>query len=195
MTKPSKDKQPVAKKRCGWVSDDPLYIEYHDIEWGRPEYDDQKLFEMLCLEGAQAGLSWITVLKKREHYRKVFDNFNPKKIAKYDEKKREQLLNEAGIIRNKLKVNAFIVNAQRYLDITREQSFKEYVWQFVGGEPVNNHRRTLKDVPATTPESDAMAKQLKKDGFKFVGSTICYAFMQATGMVDDHVAECFIKTE
>lgn len=184
----------MTKKRCGWVSDAPLYIDYHDNEWGRPEYDDQKLFEMLCLEGAQAGLSWITVLKKREHYRKVFDNFDPVKIAEYDDKKREQLLNDAGIIRNKLKVNAFIVNAQRYLEITRKQSFKDYVWQFVGGEPVNNHRKNLKDVPATTPESDAMAKQLKKDGFKFVGSTICYAFMQATGMVDDHVEECFVES-
>ena len=183
------------KKRCAWVSDDPLYIEYHDTEWGRPVYDDQKLFEMLCLEGAQAGLSWITVLKKREHYRKVFDNFDPKKIALYDDKKREQLLKDPGIIRNKLKVNAFIINAQRYLDIRKEQSFKDYVWQFVGGEPIDNKRKNLKEVPATTPESDAMAKQLKKDGFKFVGSTICYAFMQATGMVDDHVEDCFVKAE
>lgn len=179
-------------KRCGWVSDDPLYIDYHDNEWGKPEYDDQKLFEMLCLEGAQAGLSWITVLKKREHYRKVFDNFNPHKIAQYDEAKREALLDDAGIIRNKLKVNAFIVNAQCYLEITQEQSFKDYLWQFVGGEPINNQRKSLKEVPATTPESDAMSKQLKKDGFKFVGSTICYAFMQATGMVDDHVESCFL---
>ncbi|MBV35382.1 MAG: DNA-3-methyladenine glycosylase I [Rickettsiales bacterium] len=182
----------MAKKRCGWVSDDPLYIEYHDTEWGRPEYDDQKLFEMLCLEGAQAGLSWITVLKKREHYRKVFDNFDPHKIAQYDDKKREQLLNDAGIIRNKLKVNAFIVNAQQYLEITKTQSFKDYVWQFVGGKPIKNNWKSLKEVPVTTPESDAMAKQLKKDGFKFVGSTICYAYMQATGMVNDHVQECFL---
>ncbi|WP_223671000.1 DNA-3-methyladenine glycosylase I [Kangiella shandongensis] len=179
-------------KRCGWVSDDPLYIDYHDNEWGKPEYDDKKLFEMLCLEGAQAGLSWITVLKKREHYRKVFDNFNPHKIAQYDEAKREALLSDPGIIRNKLKVNAFIVNAQRYLEVTQEQSFKDYVWQFVGGAPVNNRRTSLKEVPATTAESDAMSKQLKKDGFKFVGSTICYAFMQATGMVDDHIEDCFL---
>lgn len=185
-------KQNLAKKRCGWVSDDPLYIEYHDTEWGRPEYDDQKLFEMLCLEGAQAGLSWITVLKKRKHYRKVFDNFDPHKIAQYDDKKREQLLNDAGIIRNKLKVNAFIVNAQQYLEITKTQSFKDYVWQFVGGKPIKNNWKSLKEVPVTTPESDAMAKQLKKDGFKFVGSTICYAYMQATGMVNDHVQECFL---
>ena len=183
----------MEKKRCGWVSDDPLYIEYHDKEWGRPEYDDQKLFEMLCLEGAQAGLSWITVLKKREHYRKVFDNFDPVKIAQYDDNKREALLNDAGIIRNKLKVNAFIVNAQRYLAITETQSFKDYIWQFIGGEPVKNHWKSLKEVPVTTPESDAMSKQLKKDGFKFIGSTICYAFMQATGMVDDHVEGCFLR--
>jgi DNA-3-methyladenine glycosylase I len=191
--KQSLAKQYLAKKRCGWVSDDPLYIEYHDTEWGRPEYDDQKLFEMLCLEGAQAGLSWITVLKKREHYRKVFDNFDPHKIAQYDDKKREQLLKDDGIIRNKLKVNAFIVNAQRYLEITKTQSFKDYVWQFVGGKPIKNNWKSLKEVPVTTPESDAMAEQLKKDGFKFVGSTICYAYMQATGMVNDHVQECFCK--
>ncbi|GAA4346916.1 DNA-3-methyladenine glycosylase I [Kangiella taiwanensis] len=183
----------MSKQRCGWVSDDPLYIEYHDKEWGRPEYDNQKLFEMLCLEGAQAGLSWITVLKKREHYRKVFDNFDPVKIAQYDDKKREKLLNDPGIIRNKLKVNAFIVNAQRYLAITETQSFKDYIWQFIGGEPIKNHWKSLKEVPVTTPESDAMSKQLKKDGFKFIGSTICYAFMQATGMVDDHVEGCFLR--
>ncbi|WP_196597950.1 DNA-3-methyladenine glycosylase I [Kangiella spongicola] len=188
-------KNSLPKKRCGWVSDDPLYIEYHDTEWGRPEYDDQKLFEMLCLEGAQAGLSWITVLKKREHYREVFDNFDPHKIAQYEDKKREQLLNDAGIIRNKLKVNAFIVNAQRYLEITQTQRFKDYVWQFVGGKPIKNHWKSLKEVPVTTPESDAMAKRLKKDGFKFVGSTICYAYMQATGMVNDHVQGCFLRQD
>lgn len=179
------------KTRCGWVSDDPLYIEYHDTEWGVPTYDDRELFEMLCLEGAQAGLSWITVLKKREHYRKVFDHFNAEKIALYDEAKREALLSDAGIIRNKLKVNAFIVNAQNYLRIQEQQSFSDYLWQFVGGEPIVNNWKSLKEVPVTTPESDAMSKQLKKDGFKFVGSTICYAFMQATGMVDDHTMDCF----
>lgn len=179
------------KTRCGWVSDDPLYIEYHDNEWGVPTYDDRELFEMLCLEGAQAGLSWITVLKKREHYRKVFDHFNAEKIALYDEAKREALLSDAGIIRNKLKVNAFIVNAQNYLRIQEQQSFSDYLWQFVGGEPIVNNWKSLKEVPVTTPESDAMSKQLKKDGFKFVGSTICYAFMQATGMVDDHTMDCF----
>lgn len=181
------------KKRCGWVSDDPLYIEYHDNEWGVPTYDDRELFEMLCLEGVQAGLSWITVLKKREHYRKVFDNFDAEKIARYDETKREQLLSDPGIIRNKLKVNAFIVNAQNYLRLKEQQSFSDYLWQFVGGEPIINNWKSLKEVPATTAESDAMSKQLKKDGFKFVGSTICYAFMQATGMVDDHTMDCFRK--
>ena len=177
--------------RCAWVSDDPLYIDYHDNEWGRPVYDDQKLFEMLCLEGAQAGLSWITVLKKRAHYRKVFDNFDAQKIAGYTQHKREQLLTDAGIIRNKLKVNAFIVNAQLYLEIKKQGSFSDYLWQFVNGKPILNHWKSLQQVPATTVESDAMAKQLKKDGFKFVGSTICYAFMQATGMVNDHTTDCF----
>lgn len=179
------------KKRCEWVSDDPLYLDYHDNEWGVPLYDDQKLFEMLCLEGAQAGLSWITVLKKREHYRKVFDNFDARKIANYSQHKRERLLSDAGIIRNKLKVNAFIVNAQNYLEIKNERPFSEYIWQFVDGKPIHNRWQNLKQVPVTTAESDAMAKQLKKDGFKFVGSTICYAFMQATGMVNDHTTDCF----
>ncbi len=177
--------------RCGWVSDDPLYIEYHDHEWGKPQYDDQKLFEMLCLEGAQAGLSWITVLKKRAHYQKVFDNFEAKKIVLYDEAKRAELLQDTGIIRNKLKVNAFIVNAGLYLEIKKQQSFKDYLWQFVDGKPVFNQWSSLQQVPVTTMQSDAMSKQLKKDGFKFIGSTICYAFMQATGMVNDHTTDCF----
>lgn len=177
-------------KRCFWVSNDPLYLEYHDKEWGVPVYDDHRLFEMLCLEGAQAGLSWITVLKKREHYRKVFDNFDAAKIAKYTEKKREKLLADPGIIRNKLKVNAFIVNAQNYLRIKETQSFSDYIWQFVDGKPIINHWQDRSQVPATTAESDAMSKQLKKEGFKFVGSTICYAFMQACGMVNDHTMDC-----
>ena len=181
----------LMKKRCDWVSTDPLYLDYHDNEWGVPQYDDQKLFEMLCLEGAQAGLSWITVLKKRAHYSKVFDNFNAKKIAHYTDKKRQELLSDAGIIRNKLKVNAFIVNAGIYLEITKDQSFKDYIWQFVDGKPIRNNWQTIQDVPVTTPQSDAMSKQLRKDGFKFIGSTICYAFMQATGMVNDHTMDCF----
>ncbi|WP_251358621.1 DNA-3-methyladenine glycosylase I [Kangiella sp. TOML190] len=177
-------------KRCFWVSDDPLYIDYHDKEWGIPVYEDQKLFEMLCLEGAQAGLSWITVLKKRAHYRKVFDDFDATQIAKYTDKKREKLLSDAGIIRNKLKVNAFIVNAQNYLRIKESMPFSDYLWQFVDGKPIINHWSDRSQVPANTPESDAMSKQLKKDGFKFVGSTICYAFMQACGMVNDHTSDC-----
>ena len=179
--------------RCGWCSDDELYQQYHDQEWGVPVYDDRELFEMLNLEGAQAGLSWITVLKKRAHYRKVFDGFKAEKIAKYNQAKRQELLSDAGIIRNKLKVNAFIVNAQLYLDMQADKStpgFSEHLWSFVGGEPIVNKRVTLADIPATTAESDAMSKSLKKIGFRFVGSTICYAFMQATGMVNDHVVDC-----
>ncbi len=179
--------------RCQWCSNDELYQQYHDQEWGVPVYDDRELFEMLNLEGAQAGLSWITVLKKRAHYRKVFDGFNPEKIAKYDQAKREELLADPGIIRNKLKVNAFIVNAQLYLDMQADKaspSFSEYLWSFVDGKPIVNARKTFADVPVTTAESDAMSKSLKKKGFKFVGSTICYAFMQATGMVNDHTIDC-----
>lgn len=179
------------KNRCAWVTEQPLYIDYHDNEWGVPCYDDNKLFAMLCLEGAQAGLSWWTILSKRAHYYQVFDGFDPEKIAKYDDKKRATLLLDAGIVRNKLKVNAFIINAQRYLVITKQQSFSDYLWQFVDGKPIINHFATLADVPTNTPISDAMSKQLKKDGFKFVGSTICYAFMQAVGMVNDHTTDCF----
>jgi len=179
-------------KRCEWCLGKEIYEDYHDTEWGVPEYDDQKLFEMLCLEGAQAGLSWITVLNKREHYRKVFDGFDAKKMARYTLKKREQLLQDPGIIRNKLKVNAFIVNAQQYLRIQKEhESFSEYIWSFVDGKPMINKFKTMADVPANTPLSDAMSKQLKKDGFKFIGSTIVYAFMQACGMVNDHTTSCF----
>jgi len=187
--------------RCGWCGDDPVYQTYHDDEWGEPLYDDLALFEMLNLEGAQAGLSWITVLKKRPRYREVFDNFDPYKIAKYDQAKRDELLSDAGIIRNKLKVNAFIVNAQLYCDIQAEAekgqgpTFSEYLWSFVGGKPVINQWQGVSQIPVMTPESDAMSKALKKRGFKFVGSTICYAFMQATGMVNDHVVDCFKYTQ
>ena len=186
-------------KRCSWCEGDELYEAYHDTEWGVPEYDDIKLFEMLNLEGAQAGLSWITVLRKREHYRKVFDGFDPEKIAKYDQAKREELLNDPGIIRNKLKVNAFIVNAQLFLDIQSRATkgegptFSELIWSFVEGKPIINYPKTLADVPATSEQSEAMSKALKKLGFKFVGSTICYAFMQAAGLVDDHVVGCASK--
>lgn len=189
------------KKRCGWCEGNDLYTAYHDEEWGVPIYDDIELFEMLNLEGAQAGLSWITVLKKRESYRKAFDNFDPMKIASYSDAKREELLADAGIIRNKLKVNAFIVNAQLYLDMQALASngegptFSEFLWSFVDGKPVLNKWKTLKRVPATTEQSDAMSKALKKIGFKFVGSTICYAFMQAAGMVNDHTTSCFRHSE
>ncbi|MEM7208737.1 MAG: DNA-3-methyladenine glycosylase I [Pseudomonadota bacterium] len=182
----------VKKTRCGWCGDSEIYQKYHDEEWGVPEYNADKLFEMLNLEGAQAGLSWITILKKRENYREAFDNFDAKKIARYNEKKRQLLLQNPGIVRNKLKVNAFIVNAQLFLEMEKNgESFSEYLWSFVGGQPIVNHRRVLSDVPATTGESDAMSKSLKKRGFKFVGSTICYAFMQACGMVNDHTHDCF----
>ena len=186
-----------AKIRCSWCESSQLYRDYHDQEWGRPEYDNRTLFEMLNLEGAQAGLSWITVLNKHEHYRKVFDGFDPKKIAIYDQAKREKLLQDSGIIRNKLKVNAFIVNAQLYLQHQErskesgEPDFSEYLWSFVGGSPIVNKPKSMADVPANTPESDAMSKALKKQGYKFVGSTICYAFMQAAGMVNDHMTDCF----
>ena len=186
-----------AKIRCSWCESSQLYRDYHDQEWGRPEYDNRTLFEMLNLEGAQAGLSWITVLNKREHYRKVFDGFDPKKIAIYDQAKREKLLQDSGIIRNKLKVNAFIVNAQLYLQHQErskesgEPDFSEYLWSFVGGSPIVNKPKSMADVPANTPESAAMSKALKKRGYKFVGSTICYAFMQAAGMVNDHMTDCF----
>lgn len=187
----------TAKKRCSWCEGSELYKAYHDDEWGVPVYDDRALFEMLNLEGAQAGLSWITVLKKRAHYRKVFDDFDPNKIAFYSDKKRAELLADPGIIRNKLKVNAFIVNAQLYLELQAraeagsEPGFSAFLWSFVDGRPIVNSAQSMSDVPATTPASDAMSKALKKRGFKFVGSTICYAFMQASGMVNDHVADCF----
>ena len=185
-------------KRCVWAGDDPLYQEYHDKEWGVPSYDDRHLFEMLILEGAQAGLSWITILKKRENYRKAFDNFDAKKIARYSEKKIEKLLLDPGIVRNRLKVNATVTNAKLFLDIQKDQGrFSDYVWSFVGGKPIFNQWKRHEDIPVTTDESDAMSKDLKKRGFKFVGSTICYAYMQAVGMVDDHVEGCFryIKRE
>jgi len=180
------------KTRCEWAGSDPLYLDYHDKEWGIPEHNDQKLFEMLLLEGAQAGLSWITILKKRQNYRKAFDNFDPKKVVAYNETKIKELLNNAGIVRNKLKVNATVKNAGEFLEIQKEfGTFDTYIWQFVGGKPRKNAFKYLKDLPAKTPESEAMSKNLLKRGFKFVGPTICYAFMQAVGMVNDHVVSCF----
>ncbi|MDH5472452.1 MAG: DNA-3-methyladenine glycosylase I [Gammaproteobacteria bacterium] len=182
-------------KRCVWAGDDPLYQKYHDEEWGVPSYNDRHLFEMLILEGAQAGLSWITILKKRENYRKAFDNFEAKKIARYSDRKIEALLQNPGIVRNRLKVNATVTNAKLFLEIQKEQGqFSDYIWRFVGGEPMVNKWKKHEDIPVTTKESDAMSKDLKKRGFKFVGSTICYAYMQAVGMVDDHVMDCFRRT-
>jgi DNA-3-methyladenine glycosylase I len=178
--------------RCGWVNDDPLYIEYHDKEWGVPVHDDRKLFEMITLEGAQAGLSWYTVLKKRETYREAFDGFDYTKVAAYDEVKTAELLANEGIIRNRLKVASTIGNAQAFIRVREEfGSFDRYIWGFVGGQPILNRWKDLKEVPARTDISDAMSKDLQKRGFKFVGSTICYAFMQAVGMVNDHVESCF----
>lgn len=180
------------KTRCSWATQSELEREYHDNEWGVPNYDDRHLFEMLILEGAQAGLSWHTVLKKRDSYREAFDHFDPEKIARYDEDKRAELLSNPGIIRNRLKVDAAIQNAKVYLDVADTHgSFSEYIWGFVDGEPIINHFESMSQVPAETARSQAMSKQLKKDGFKFVGPTICYAFMQAVGMANDHTTDCF----
>lgn len=180
------------KTRCAWVSTDPLYLDYHDKEWGVPVYDDRLLFEFLILEGAQAGLSWLTILKRRDHYRHNFDNFNAEKIARYTDKKYKALLNNPDIIRNRLKIQSVITNAKAYLEIKQEfDSFSDYLWQFVDGKPIQNHWKHIKQVPAKTIVSDKMSKELKKRGFKFVGSTICYAFMQAVGMVNDHTVDCF----
>ena len=181
----------VIPRRCDWCGTEPIYVEYHDSEWGVPNFDDASLFEFLLLEGAQAGLSWITVLKKREGYRQAFDEFDAEKIARYGQDDVNRLLQNSGIIRNRLKVESAVTNACAFLDIKeRYSSFSDYVWQFVGGLPRQNRFRSLKQVPAMTSVSDAMSKQLKKDGFRFVGSTICYAYMQATGMVNDHLVDC-----
>ncbi len=180
------------KIRCGWVNDDPLHIKYHDEEWGVPVHDDRKMFEFLILETFQAGLSWYTILKKRENFRKAFDDFSYKKIAKYGESKVEELLQNAGIIRNQQKIRAAINNAQRFIEVQKEfGSFCKYIWGFVDNEPIVNNWKSLKEVPVTTPISDALSKDLKKRGFKFVGSTTIYAHMQACGMVNDHVVGCF----
>ena len=177
--------------RCSWAKGD-AYIAYHDREWGVPSHDDRHLFEMLILEGAQAGLSWSTILNKRENYRRAFDGFDARKIARYDARKVRTLLADPGIVRNRLKIQSAIGNAKAFLAVQKEfGSFDRYLWRFVGGRPIQNRRKTLKEVPARTPESDAMSKDLLKRGFKFVGSTICYAFMQAVGMVNDHTVDCF----
>ena len=179
-------------KRCSWANGSELEQSYHDTEWGVPVYDDQVLFEFLVLEGAQAGLCWSTILNKREGYRKAFDNFDVIKIARYSEAKIQRLLSNPEIVRNKLKVRGTVINAQLFMDVQREfGSFSDYIWDFVDGKPIVNSPRTMADVPATTERSDAMSKALKKLGFKFVGSTICYAYMQAVGMVNDHSTDCF----
>jgi len=180
------------KQRCDWAGSDPLYIKYHDTEWGVPLHDDRKLFEFLILDGFQAGLSWLTILKKRENYRAAFDNFDPLKIASYKSAKKKALLSNAGIIRNKLKIEAAVQNAAAYLSIQREfGSFDNYIWQFVGRRTLKNKWRTVAAIPAWTKESAAMSADLKSRGFKFVGPTICYAFMQAAGLVNDHICGCF----
>lgn len=186
----------MSKTRCAWPGNDALYQRYHDLEWGVPLHDDQKLFEFLILEGAQAGLSWITILRKRENYRAIFDGFDATRIARYDANKIESLLQDAGIVRNRLKVQSAVINAQKYLEVQSEfGSFDKFIWQFVDGKPRQNVWRSMAEVPASTPESDAMSKELKRRGFKFIGSTICYAHMQATGMVNDHTIDCFRHAE
>ncbi len=178
-------------RRCEWAGTDPQMQAYHDTEWGRPLYDDRQLFEFLILESMQAGLSWSTILKKRENFRKAFDNFDATKIAEYDDTKFEELMNNAGIIRNRLKIKAAITGAKLYLEIQKEHgSFSDYIWQFVGGKPIINKWKSMKELPAKTDEAEGMSKTLKKQGFNFVGPTICYAFMQATGMVNDHEVKC-----
>lgn len=183
--------KPSKTKRCEWPGEDPLYISYHDKEWGVPLHNDRKLFEFLILEGAQAGLSWITILKKRQNYRNAFDRFDYRKVARYERAKLESLLADEGIVRNRLKINAAVINARAFL-VVREEfgTFDEYIWGFVDGKPVRNRWKSLSELPAKTEISDLMSKDLKKRGFKFVGSTICYAFMQATGMVNDHIVTC-----
>jgi DNA-3-methyladenine glycosylase I len=185
----------MSVKRCAWPKSE-LDIAYHDAEWGVPAHDDRLLFEMLILEGAQAGLSWSTILKKRDNYRRAFDNFDARKIATYDARKVKALLADAGIVRNRLKVAATIQNAKAFLEVQEEfGSFDKFIWQFVGGKPLQPRRKSLKDIPARTAESDAMSKALVKRGFKFVGSTICYAYMQAVGMINDHPTDCFRHKE
>lgn len=186
----------MEKKRCGWCEKDDLYRNYHDNEWGNPIYDDESIFEFLVLETFQAGLSWYTILAKRENFRKAFDNFNYKKVAAYDEAKMEALKEDAGIIRNGLKIKATVTNAQAFIKVQEEfGTFSKYIWGFVGGKPIDNQPKELKDVPATTEISDKLSKDLKKRGFKFVGSTVVYAHMQATGMVNDHVEDCWKRNQ
>jgi DNA-3-methyladenine glycosylase I len=180
------------KLRCAWCSDDPLYVDYHDNEWGAALHNDRRLFEMLCLEGAQAGLSWITILRKRESYRQAFDGFDAESMARYGAAKRKRLMNNAGIVRNRLKIDAFIGNARAYLKIRERGSFDDYLWQFTNGKVIRRRPIDLSQVAVSTPYSDAMSKDLKKQGFRFVGTTICHAFMQAVGIVDEHQRNCWV---
>ena len=177
--------------RCSWVTDDPIYIDYHDNEWGIPVYDSQQLFTMLLLEGMQAGLNWLTILKKRPALLEAFDQFNPQIMAHYDDKKIQQLMQNTGIIRNRLKIQACITNAKAYLDLCEQHDFSQWVWEFVDHQPIINHWKTHEDVPAHTPLSQGLSRSLKQIGFTFVGPTICYAFMQAVGIVQDHTTDCF----
>ena len=179
-------------KRCPWPGADPLYVDYHDREWGVPLHDDRRLFEAVILDGAQAGLSWITILRKRENYRKAFDGFDARKIACYDKKKVAALMADAGIVRNRLKIESAIGNARAYLTAREEfDTFNRYMWDFVNGKPIRHLRKSIRELPVSSPESDAMSKDMKGRGFRFVGTTICYALMQATGMVNDHLTDCF----
>jgi DNA-3-methyladenine glycosylase I len=183
---------PSPKVRCAWVTDDPLYIDYHDCEWGVPVHDDNELFEVLILEGAQAGLSWLTILRKREYYRAAFDEFNPFRIAQYDDEKIKALLTNPRIVRNRLKIEATVINARAFLEVQREfGSFDVYIWNFVGGQTIFNSWKTIAEIPSENLISKAMSHDLKRRNFKFVGSTICYAFMQACGLVHDHIIDCF----
>lgn len=189
-------KSSAGPQRCAWVTDDPLYIEYHDREWGVPVHDDGRLFEFLVLESAQAGLSWLTILKKRENYRRAFAGFDPEKVARFNKRSIERLVGDAGIVRNRLKIEAAVNNARCFLEVQDEfGSFADYAWSFVGGEPIQNRWRRDADIPAITPESEAWSKDLKRRGFRFLGPTICYAHMQATGMVNDHLVGCFRHAE
>jgi DNA-3-methyladenine glycosylase I len=184
----------MEKIRCGWCEKDDLYRAYHDQEWGRPVYDDKTIFEFLILESFQAGLSWYTILSKRENFRKAFDHFDYKKMALYSDHKIEELMNDSGIIRNRLKILAAVTNAQKFMEVQKEfGSFSQYIWNFVDGKPIDHQPKTLSDVPATNEISDRISKDLKKRGFKFMGSTVVYAHMQATGMVNDHIESCFIR--
>lgn len=186
----------MEKQRCAWAGSDPLYVAYHDDEWGKPVHDDRVLFEFLILEGAQAGLSWITILRKRENYRKAFDNFDPVLVAQYDDSRIASLMSDPGIVRNRRKIEAAVNNAKRFLEVQKEfGSFSSYMWSFVGGKPIKNSWVSLSEIPAKTALSDVFSKDLLKRGFKFVGSTICYSHMQAVGMINDHVTSCFRYTE